>query len=183
MPTPRAIAIVLMLLPLSLLAPAVHAQDAPSTAWLQPLVGVWATEDTYYPVSGQPIVERAVRTCELVMRGSYLQCESVVTRDDGRDRTYRFLLNHNATMARFEMLSLWSNVPHKVAQVLTPDAARRRWRVENLVVIGDLELATHWSELVFDGDDRIVWTGRRVAAGGDPASAPISFVETWRRSR
>jgi hypothetical protein len=157
-------------------------QDTPSTAWLQPFVGVWATEDTYHPASGQPTVERAVRTCALVMRGSYLQCESVVTRPDGRDRTYRFLLNYNPTMSRFEMLSLWSNVPHKLAQVLTPDAARRRWHVENLAVIGDPELTTHWSELVFDGDDRIVWTGRRVAAGGDPASAPISFVETWRRS-
>ena len=180
-PTTRAIAIVILLLPSSARSLPILAQDAPSTAWLQSFVGVWATEDTYYPVSGQPIVERAVRTCELVMRGSYLQCESVVTRGDGRDRTYRFLLNYNRTMSRFEMLSLWSNVPHKVAQVLTPDAARRRWRVENLVVIGDLEAATHWSELVFDSDDRIVWTGRRVAAGGDPASAPISFVEAWRR--
>lgn len=159
------------------------AQDPPSTAWLQPLAGVWDTEDTYYPLSGQPLVERAVRTCEPVMRGTYLQCESVVTRADGRDRTYRFLLNYNPTMSRFEMLSLWSNVPHKVAQVLTPDATRRRWRIENLVVIGDLDLATHWSELVLDGEDRIVWTGRRVAAGGDPATAPISFRETWQRRK
>lgn len=159
------------------------AQGSPSTAWLQPLAGVWDTEDTYYPLSGQPQVERAVRTCEPVMRATYLQCESVVTRADGRDRTYRFLLNYNPTMSRFEMLSLWSNVPHKVAQVLTPDATRRRWRIENLVVIGDLDLATHWSELVFDGDDRIVWTGRRATAGGDPATAPISFRETWLRRK
>lgn len=181
-PMTRDIALVLLMLMTAVPPRPAHAQDSPSTAWLQPFVGVWATEDTYHPVSGQPIVERAVRTCELVMRGSYLQCESVVTRGDGRDRTYRFLLNYNPTMSRFEMLSLWSNVPHKVAQMLAPDSARRRWRVQNLVVIGDLELATHWSELVFDGDDRIVWTGRRVSAGGDPATSPISFVETWRRT-
>jgi hypothetical protein len=124
-------------------------------------------------------VERAVRTCELVMRGTYLQCESVVTRADGRDRTYRFLLNRSPTMARFEMLSLWSNVPHKLAQVLTPDATRRRWHIENLAVIGDPETSAHWSDLVFESDDRIVWTGRRVSAGVDPATAPLSFVETW----
>lgn len=117
------------------------------------------------------------------MRGTYLQCESVVTRPDGRDRTYRFLLNYNATMSRFEMLSLWSNVPHKLVQVLTPDGTRRRWHVEHLAVIGDPEPASHWSELVFESAERIVWTGRRVTAGVDPARAPISFVETWRRTQ
>jgi hypothetical protein len=177
--TTRAIAIAFILsggVPLD-----ADAQDAPTPAWLQPFVGVWDTEDTYHPVSGQPIVERAVRTCELVMRGSYLQCESVVTRADGRDRTYRFLLNYNSTMSRFEMLSLWSNVPHKVVQALTPDVTRRRWHIENVAVIGDPAPASHWSDLIFESADRIVWTGRRVTAGVDPARAPISFVETWRR--
>jgi hypothetical protein len=50
-------------------------------------------------------------------------------------------------------------------------------------VIGDDEAPSrHWSELVFDGPSRIVWTGRRVAAGQDPRQAPISFLETWTRT-
>jgi hypothetical protein len=176
----RAVAIVLSVVASLCGARIALAQDdQPSMRWLQPLVGVWATEDTYHPRSGSPTVERAVRTCDLVMRGSYLQCESVVTA--GRDRTYRFLLNYNPTMARFEMLSVWSNVPHKLAQMLTPDVTRRRWHVENLAVIGDRESSAHWSDLVLESADRIVWTGRRVTAGGDPATAPISFVETWTR--
>ena len=38
-----------------------------SLDWLAPLVGVWATEDTYHPVKGNPVVEHGTRTCALVM--------------------------------------------------------------------------------------------------------------------
>jgi hypothetical protein len=156
----------------------------PATDSLAPFVGVWQTVDTYHPVKGEPIVEHATRTCEMVMRASYLQCETVVTRPNGGGRTYRFLINYNRTMQRFEMLSLWSNVPHKVVQVMTPNGARDRWTLRELAVVGDDEpMSPHHSELVFERGDRIVWTGRRVTSGGDPASAPISFVETWTKQR
>jgi hypothetical protein len=153
----------------------------PATDWLAPFVGVWETTDTYYPVKGAPIVERATRTCEMVMRGSYLQCETSVTRPDGTGRAYRFLVNYNRTSARFEMLSLWSNVPHKAVQVLSPNDTRDRWVFRELATIGDDEpLAPHYSELVFESPSRIVWTGRRISpGGGDPQAAPLSFVETW----
>lgn len=152
----------------------------PATDWLTRLVGAWETIDTYHPVNGEPIVERARRTCEMVMQGTYLQCETVATRPSGGGRTYRFLINYHRTTTRFEMLSLWSNVPHKAIQTLTPNDARDRWSIRELAVIGDDEpLSPHHSEMVFERADRIVWTGRRVTAGGDPASAPISFVETW----
>lgn len=154
----------------------------PAADSLAPFVGVWETHDTYHPIKGEPIVERATRTCEMVMRSSYLQCETVVTRPDGGGRTYRFLINYNRTMKRFEMLSLWSNVPHKAVQVMSSNDTRDRWTIRELAVIGDDEpMSPHYSELVFERPDRIVWTGRRVTSGGDPASAPISFVETWTR--
>jgi len=41
----------------------------PATDWLTPFVGAWETVDTYHPVTGAPIVERARRTCEMVMQG------------------------------------------------------------------------------------------------------------------
>ena len=88
----------------------------PATDWLAPFVGVWETTDTYHPAKGEPVVERATRTCEMVMQGSYLQCESVATRPGSAGCTYRFLINYNRTAKRFEMLSLWSNVPHKAIQ-------------------------------------------------------------------
>ena len=156
----------------------------PATDWLTPFVGVWETIDTYQPVTGEPIVERATRTCDVVMRGSYLQCETVVSRPNGGGRVYRFLINYNRTMQRFEMLSLWSNVPHKAVQSMVPNDARDRWLMRELAVVGDDEpLSPHYSELVFERPDRIVWTGRRVTDGADPASAPISFVEIWTRQR
>ena len=165
-----------MLLLLSVLL--ISAQ--PATDWLASFVGVWETSDTYHPVEGKPIVERAIRTCEMIMRGSYLQCETVVTRPDGGGRTYRFLINYNRTSQRFEMLSLWSNVPHKAVQIMTPNDARDRWLIREHAVIGDDEpMSPHYSELVFERPDRIVWTGRRITAGGDPARAPLSFIETW----
>jgi hypothetical protein len=152
----------------------------PATDWLTPFVGAWETIDTYNPVKGAPIVERARRTCEMVMQGSYLQCETVANRPAGGGRTYRFLINYNRTMKRFEMLSLWSNVPHKSVQAMTPNDARDRWSLRELAVVGDDEpLSPHYSEVVFEHPGRIVWTGRRVTGGVDPASAPVSFVEIW----
>ena len=154
----------------------------PSIEWLEPFVGVWATVDTYYPVSGEPTVERATRTCARIMQDTYLQCETIAQRPSGASRTYRFLLNYNRTVARFEMLSLWSNVPHKLAQSMVPNGDRRRWTFANVAVIGDDEpMADHWSELVFESSTRIVWTGRRIGPGVPPAAAPISFQETWTR--
>jgi hypothetical protein len=48
---------------------------------LRPLIGTWDTQDTYHPETGAPIVERGVRTCELVMHGSYIQCETTLCVD------------------------------------------------------------------------------------------------------
>ena len=163
----------------SLAAPA--AQTPTVAQAMRDWIGVWQTEDTYYPASGQPIVERAVRTCALVMNDAYLQCETVSA--GARSRTYRFLVNYNRNTSRFEMLSIWSNVPHKAVASLTPDAAGIRWTMENVAVIGDDEpMSPSWSELVFESRDRIVWTGRRVtAATTDPRTAPVSFREVWTR--
>lgn len=168
-----------------LLASTEPALAQESTGALRDWIGVWRTVDTYHPPNGSPTVEEGVRTCELVMREAYLQCDTVVERDGTVRRVYRFLLNYNRTTQRFEMLSLWSNVPHKLVQQLTPDAQRRRWTFSNLAVIGDDEpMALHWSELVFESRDRIVWTGRRItAATTDPSTAPLSFQETWTRLR
>jgi len=176
---------------LVLLMPAVVSAQ-PAVTWLSPLIGVWATTDTYHPVSGAPIVESATRTCRSVMHDSYLECETVVARapasdggPNGAGRTYRFLINYNRTTSRFEMLSIWSNVPHKAVQTMAPNRGRDRWIIEDLAVIGDDGSSNeHWSELVIESADRIVWTGRRVTGGVDPTTAPISFHETWtRRSR
>ena len=154
-----------------------------SLQWLAPLVGVWETTDTYHPVSGSPSVENAVRTCEFVMRDSYLQCETVVTRPGGGGRTYRFLINHNPGFNRFEMISIWSNVRHKLVQALVPDAERRRWRFSNVAVIGlDEPPTAQRSELVIESADRITWTGWRIKEGDDTATS-LSFVETWVRRK
>ena len=146
---------------------------------LRPLIGVWDTHDTYQPETGAPIVERGVRTCELVMHGSYIQCETVAPRPNGRERSYRFLINFNRDSSRYEMLSIWSNIPPKLVQQLTPmEDENRRWRITNIAIVGG-ERSDHWSELVLETPQRIVWTGRRVRPGQNPAEAPISFVDTW----
>ena len=171
-----------LVLGFAMLLPAATSLQAQGIAPLAPFIGVWQTEDTYYPLSGSPIVERAVRTCASVMQATYLQCETVSQRATG-SRTYRFLINYNRTTARFEMISIWSNVPHKLIQSLTPNSDGSRWQVANLAVVGDDEpMSAHWSEIVVESADRIVWTGRRITDGGDPAAAPLSFRETWTRT-
>ncbi len=143
-------------------------------------VGTWDTEDTYHPRSGQPVVERGRRTCAFVMQNSYLQCETVVSPPKGTGRTYRFVINYNATLRRFEMLSLWSNVPHKLVQQLAPDDSGARWQVTTIAVISE-EMSPHSSEIVFESRQRIVWTGRHVTTGAPPEAWPTSFRGTWTR--
>jgi hypothetical protein len=147
---------------------------------LQPLIGVWDTHDTYHPETGASIVERGVRTCQLVMHSSYVQCETIAPRPNGRERSYRFLINFNPDSSRYEMLSIWSNIPPKLVQQLTPSDDYRRWRITNIAIVG-AEPSHHWSELVVESAQRIVWTGRRVRVGQNPADAPVSFRETWTR--
>jgi hypothetical protein len=156
-----------------------HAQATPLDS-LRSLIGVWDTQDTYHPETGAPSVESGVRTCALVMNDSYVQCETIAQRANGRSRAYRFLINYNRDSARYEMLSIWSNIPLKLVQKLMPLDQNRRWRVTNLALVG-APLEPHWSEIVFERPDRIVWTGRRVRDGTPPESSPVSFVETWTR--
>jgi len=161
------------------LVPAAARAQSPLDG-LRPLLGTWTTEDTYYPEQGAPLVERGVRDCRLVLRDRYLQCETTATNARGVERTYWFLINHNAVAGRIEMLSLWSNVPFKAVHQVARGAGDA-WRITGLQMIGDTEENRHYSDLVFHGADSIVWTGRRVRPGLDPGAAPVSFVETWRR--
>jgi len=148
---------------------------------LRPLLGVWDTRDVYYPAAGDSSIETGVRTCEFVMNDTYIQCETRASRAGGRERTYRFMINYNRNTARFEMLSLWSNVPHKAVYALTAQPGTNRWRVIDVATIGVDDDGAHFSDLVFESPVSINWTGRRVARGQDPAVAPISFRETWRK--
>ena len=158
----------------------VSAQSAMDA--LQPLVGVWDTEDTYYPEDGGAIVESGVRTCRLVLRDQYLQCDTDATNAQGHHRTYRWMINYNSVMGRYEMLSVWSNVPFKAVSALEALDDDRGWLLRGVAVIGDTETGSpSYSEMVFEAADRIVWTGRRVSDGVLPVDAPVSFIETWVR--
>ena len=148
---------------------------------LRALLGVWETRDAYYPAAGDSSIETGVRTCELVMNDTYIQCETRARRAGGRERTYRFMINYNANTSRFEMLSIWSNVPHKAVYALTPLAETNRWRLTNVATIGIDDDGAHFSDLTFESPVSITWTGRRVTPGQDPTDSPISFRETWRK--
>lgn len=163
-----------------LVTPGDSKAQAPMDA-LRPWVGEWLTEDTYYPEHGNPSRERGVRTCRMVLHDRYLQCETIATNARGVERSYWFLVNHNADAGRFEMLSVWSNVPFKAVHELRRGGTDQAWRVTGLLMIGASEENVHYSDFVFDGPDRVTWTGRRVRAGLSAADAPIAFVETWRR--
>ena len=69
-----------------------------------PLVGTWETEDTYHPVDGPPQVETGVRTCRLVLRDQYLQCDTEAVNAEGTERSYRWMINYNRVLDRFEMV-------------------------------------------------------------------------------
>ena len=154
----------------------------PGIDGFQPLVGVWDTEDTYHPADGPPIVETGVRTCSLVLRDQYLQCDTEAVNAQGVERTYRWMINYNSVMSRFEMLSIWSNVPFKAVSALEALEHDQGWWLRSVAVVGDTETdPPSYSEIVLETADSIVWTGRRVSDGVLPEDAPVSFVETWIR--
>jgi hypothetical protein len=127
-------------------------------------------------------VESGVRTCTLVLRDQYLQCDTEAINAQGVERTYRWMINYNSVMNRYEMLSIWSNVPFKAVSALMALEGDQGWWLTSVAVGGDTETASpHYSEIVLETADRIVWTGRRVSDGVLPDDAPISFVETWIR--
>ena len=146
------------------------------------LVGVWDTRDTYHPVDGPPLVETGVRTCRLALRDQYLQCDTEAVNARGIERTYRWMINYNRILDRFEMLSIWSNVPFKAVSALQDIEGQAGWRLASVAVVGSDEVdPPTYSELKIETPDRIVWTGRRVSEGVSPEEAPVSFVETWTR--
>lgn len=149
---------------------------------LRALIGTWETVDTYHPLEGQPSVETGVRTCELALRNQYLQCDTNAVNAQGTERSYRWMINYNRITERFEMLSIWSNVPFKSVSALESLEGGDGWRLTGVALVGDTEeYPPSYSEMVVESPNRIVWTGRRLTEGVSPESAPISFVETWVR--
>lgn len=147
-----------------------------------PLLGTWETEDTYHPVDGPPSVETGIRTCRLVLRDQYLQCDTEAVNAEGTERSYRWMLNYNRILDRFEMLSVWSNVPFKSVSRLDALDDGHGWRLSSVALVGDNEeYPPSYSEMVVESGSRIVWTGRRITEGQPPEEAPISFIETWVR--
>jgi len=158
----------------------VSAQSVAET--FRPLIGTWETQDTYHPVDGPPSVEAGVRTCHMALRDQYLQCDTEAVNAEGTERSYRWMVNYNGITERFEMLSIWSNVPFKSVSALEALDERNGWWLTSVAHVGDdEEYPPGYSEIVMETPDRIVWTGRRVSEGVPPEDAPISFVETWVR--
>lgn len=146
------------------------------------LVGTWETEDTYHPVDGPPSVETGIRTCRLVLRSQYLQCDTEAVNSEGTERSYRWMINYNRILDRFEMLSVWSNVPFKSVSRLDPLEQGHGWSLRSVALVGDNEeYPPSYSEMVVESGSRIVWTGRRITEGQPVEEAPISFVDTWVR--
>ena len=139
-----------------------EAAAQPAVSWLSPLVGAWAhdrhlSSRVRASRSSRAAAERAAWSCMTPILSAKRSSRGA----NGTGRTYRFLINYNRTTSRFEMLSIWSNVPHKAVQTLAPNSGRDRWIIEDLAVIGDDGSSNeHWSELVIESADRIVWTGQ-----------------------
>lgn len=148
---------------------------------LSPLIGTWDVDDVYHPTSGADIRETGVRTCGYVMQNRYVECVTRARNAAGREREYRWYFNYNAASERYETVEIFSNYPPKIVRTIRIDSTGLVWNIRTPSSFSDKIEQWSWSQLVFDGRDRAVWTGYRNFETQSPRDWAESSRETWVR--
>jgi hypothetical protein len=152
-------------------------------ARLSVLVGSWDVEDVYRSMDGREHRESGVRTCAYVMMNRYLECVTRGRNQAGREREYRWWFSWNPDSGRYELLSLFSNVPLKLHQTVYLDSTGGVWNIRTPPHQEPGSETWLGAELRFDGRDRAVWTGYRNMQSNAITSWQQSSRETWVRRR
>lgn len=150
----------------SLVALALAAEPQPEIRRLDWMIGEWDfADESTSPTDDYE--ERGVRSCGYALDGQYIRCESRGT-SRGRTRTYVFYLNYNRELRRYEMLSMWGNVPGKALQVGSASADGRRIELQTETPYAEgAEIRRAWAVITYDGAGAYVWD-----SGSGPDGAP-----------
>jgi hypothetical protein len=165
-------------------APALEAQGEAGDALqrLAVLIGSWDVEDVYRPISGAEIRERGVRRCAWVLRNRYVECVTLGRNASGREREYRWLINHNSETGQYELTGFFSNVTFRDHKTFRIDSTGTVWSIRGPSHAGD-DGIHQWTgaELRFEGRNRAVWTGYRNLETSPVTEWAPSARETWVR--
>ncbi len=141
---------------LALMLIATTSLPAQSLRDIEILIGKWTVEERH--ASGW--WEKGERTCEWIMDSTYIQCETKARSSQGKERTYRFLINYNGQTGRFEMTGIYSNWPLKQHDAIRLDGTGMRWTLEEIAAVG--ETTERRATIIFTDRDNYSWTGRNL---------------------
>lgn len=119
---------------------------------LSVLIGTWSVEEIH--ASGWS--EKGTRTCEWIMDSTYIQCETKA-KSNGKERTYRFLINYNSQSQRCEMVGIYSNWPIKQHDAIYIES-KTNWRLEEIPAIN--ENTERRATIIFSDHDNYTWSGK-----------------------
>ena len=162
------------------------AQTAADTAMrrLDRLIGSWDVDDTYRPIRGAAIRETGIRTCAYTLANRYIEC---VTRgrnaSSGREREYRWIINYNTETHRYDLIGIFSNYTGKVVQTFRIDSTGTVWNLRAPSSADDGIEQWHWAQIVFESQDRVVYTSYRNLETNAPTEWSVATRETWVRRR
>lgn len=183
----RAISVGVLVLASVASAPAAAQGTAPGATEamrrLSIFVGTWDVDDVYRSASGRESRETGTRTCSWVLGGAYVECVTRGRNQAGREREYRWLINHDPERNRYDIVSVFQNWTGKLHQTMRLDSAGTTFEIRAPSSTDDGVEQWTWARLVFDGPDRAVWTSWRNRETESPSTWTQSTRETWVRRR
>lgn len=152
---------------ISLLFAATVLSPTPDIRSVDWLVGEWEFADRAM-LPGSSYEEYGTRSCVYALDNQYIRCESRGTSGD-TTRTYVFYLNYNAQSERFEMLSMWGNIPGKALYTgtLSADGRQLELRDEALDTDDDGIQRRSWAVITYDDNGSMVWESGSAPDGAE----------------
>ena len=149
------------------------------------LIGAWRGEATLsYPreKNRDARLETVAAECGYILKNTYIQCDTVWTRDGGISRTFRLHFNYNNLDHAYQTLFVYDSWPRHVSYLVNYDT-----KADAYIGLSDFE-----DEEGVSGQERILW---RVSEDGneihseeyihleaEPADYwPKNFEFVWRK--
>ena len=132
-------------------------------AWL---IGDWSFSDEAQPAAGFAYREVGQRRCDWALDRTYIRCESRGSTARA-ERTYVFYITYNARTGRFEMTSLYGNIPDKLTKSGMTENDGRTLVLRGDPYVEEGHTRRSWSILRYDGEASYVWM-----SGSGPDGSP-----------
>ena len=159
-----------------------HAVDAETDGPMQKLswlIGEWTIEDKQ--VNGS-YWERGTRDCNWVLDNQYIQCESKGISNFGKERSYFFILGHNKTDQRYEMMGLTSSYPRQNLYKITPsddghilELQNHFWTSEGIEPLSN-------ATIQYNGVDEYIWEIHNGDLNPETGQKAVGFVDIVKRA-